>query len=251
MHLLFVDESGTPPKPGKINPRYFVVGAIIIPENLWHRLKDALFGMKVRRKIRGELKWRYFAPDNDDARNPMRLLAQPERDQIREEVYRIITNERGVKTMAAVCSAAAAYKMRSITDQEGLYHLTYKTITERFQYYLQDLTRESGGTVRGIVVADHRGGGDDKRLREHHQKLLYSSGQHVSKYENLTESLFLQKSEMSIGIQLADMVAGAVWRKFERGDDRWYEMIAKTLSNRPTGLVDGYGIIKVPKVGWI
>jgi len=77
MHLLFVDVSGTPPKPGKINPRYFVVGAIIIPENLWHRLKDALFGMKVRLKIRGELKWRYFAPGNDDARNPMRLLAQP------------------------------------------------------------------------------------------------------------------------------------------------------------------------------
>ena len=153
--------------------------------------------------------------------------------------------------MAAVCSAVAAYKMPSVTSQEGLYHLTYKTITERFQYHLQDLSTMQGETVRGMVVADHRGGGDDKRLRQHHQKLLYSSGQYVSEYKNLTESLFLQKSEMSIGIQLADMVAGAVWRKFERGDDRWYKLVEPTLRRSRTGNVNGYGIIKVPREGWV
>ena len=139
MHLLFADESGTPPKPGKAAPRYFVAGAIIIPEHLWHRLRDALFGMKIRRKIRGEFKWRYFAPDNDDAKNPMRHLDAKERDAIRAEIYSIICAEKGIRTMAAVRSAAAAYKMPSVVDQEGIYHLTYKTITERFQYCLQDL----------------------------------------------------------------------------------------------------------------
>ena len=72
----------------------------------------------------------------------------------------------------------------------------------------------------------------------------------MSEYKNLTESLFLQKSEMSIGIQLADMVAGAVWRKFERGDDRWYKLVEPTLRRSRTGNVNGYGIIKVPREGW-
>ena len=205
--------------------------------------------MKVRDKIRGEFKWRYFAPDNDDARNPMRYLAAEERDTIRAEIYSIICAEKGIRTMAAVCSAAAAYKMQSVADQEGIYHLTYKTITERFQYYLQDLSHELGEAVRGVVVADHRSGGDDKKLREHHQKLLYSSGRYISKYANLTESLFLQKSEMSIGIQMADMIAGAVWRMFERGDDRWYKLMESSLRKGPGGQVAGYGIIKVPKAG--
>ena len=81
--------------------------------------------------------------------------------------------------------------------------------------------------------------------------MLYSSGRHISKYANLTESLFLQKSEMSIGIQMADMIAGAVWRMFERGDDRWYKLMESSLRQGPGGQVAGYGIIKVPKAGWI
>ena len=56
---------------------------------------------------------------------------------------------------------------------------------------------------------------------------------------------------MSIGIQLADMVAGAVWRKFERGDDRWYKLVEPTLRRSRTGNVNGYGIIKVPREGWV
>jgi hypothetical protein len=41
-----------------------------------------MLGLKVRRQIRGELKWRYFAPANNDARNPMRNLDQATRDAI-------------------------------------------------------------------------------------------------------------------------------------------------------------------------
>lgn len=251
MHLLFADESGTPPKPGIASARYFVVGAVIVPEAIWHRLRDALLGMKVRRKIRGELKWRYFAPGNSDPANPMRHLDLDTRDSIRTEVYQIIAGESSLRTMAAVCSATAAYKLASVQDQEGVYHLTYKTITERFQYYLQDISKTSGQTQRGIVVADHRGGGDDKRLQRLHNKLLYASGSNISTYSNLVESLFLQQSHMSVGIQLADMVAGAVWRHYERADSRWFSLIQPTLRTDPRGNIAGYGIIKVPKIGWV
>jgi hypothetical protein len=79
MHILFVDEAGTPPKPGQQYPRYFVVGGIIVPENVWHRIRDAMLGLKIRRRIRGEFKWRYFSPDNDDQKNPMRKLDQTRR----------------------------------------------------------------------------------------------------------------------------------------------------------------------------
>lgn len=251
MHLLFADESGTPPKPGVTSPKYFVVGAVIVPEAIWHRLRDALLGMKIRRKIRGELKWRYFAPGNTDPANPMRHLDQVTRDSIRTEVYQIIAAESTLKTMAAVCSPSAAYRLPSVTDQEGLYHLTYKTITERFQYFLQDISKASGQAQRGIVIADHRGGADDKRLQRLHNKLLYASGTNISTYSNLVESLFLQQSHMSVGIQLADMVAGAVWRQYERADGRWFNLIQPTLRTNAQGNITGYGIIKVPKAGWV
>jgi len=250
MHLLFVDESGTPPSRGHAEPRYFVVGGVIVPEGAWHRLRDALLGLKIRLKIRGEFKWRYFAPSNDQAENPMRKLDHAARDGIRNEIYRIICTERSVKSIAAVCSIATAYEMASVKTPDEIYMLTYKAITERMQYFLQDLSRETGRKEFGLVVCDHRGKQDDKLLRAYHQKLLYSSAEFVSIYGNLVESMFLQPSNLSIGIQLADMIAGGVWRKFERNDDRSYSMLEPSLRRSRNGNVDGFGIIKVPKKGW-
>ena len=206
-----------------------------MPERVWHRLRDALLGMKIRRKIRGELKWRFFAPNNDDSRNPMKDMSQDERDTIRAEIYSIMTKEKAVKTLAAVCSIQAAYRMPSVTDQQGIYNLSYKTITERFQYYLQDQSRASGSATLGLIICDHRGKGDDKRLQAHHQMLVHSTAAFTSRYENLVESVLLQPSNLSIGIQFADLVAGAVWRKCERGDDRWYAMIRESLRRGPAG----------------
>lgn len=250
MHILFIDESGTPPKPSDADPPYFVIGGIIIPEHRWHGIRDAMLGLKGRLRIRGELKWRYFAPGNDEVRNPMRRLGFDDRNKIRTELYQIIQGSRDVKTMAAICSAPAAYSIGSVNEQNDLYQLTYKTLSERFQYYLQDESRHSGNRQLGIIVADHRGAQDDKRLRSHHQRLLHSGAEFVSRYDNLIEGLFVEPSNLSIGIQLADMVSGAVWRRFQKQDANWYTMLEGSLRRSPSGSVDGYGIIKVPKSGW-
>jgi hypothetical protein len=67
---------------------------------------------------------------------------------------------------------------------------------------------------------------------------------------SLVESLFFQPSETSVGVQLADMVAGAVWRKFEKGDDFWYQHLEPAIRKSEDGRVEGYGIIKFPKGTW-
>lgn len=250
MHILFMDESGTPPKSGAAEPRYFVVAGVIVPETAWHRLRDGLMGLKIRHRVRGELKWRYFSPANDDSRNPMRSIAQAERDEIRSDVYKLIAGIRTIKTLACVVSTAAAYDMSSVNDQQDIYHLGYKGITERFQYFLQDISRELGNKEHGIIVADHRGSNDDKLLRQVHHKLLYSKNQFISNYRNLIEGLFLEPSNLSVGIQVADLVAGAVWRKFERGDDTWFKRLEGTFRASAAGVVDGFGLVKSPKGGW-
>lgn len=251
MHILFVDESGTPPPPAKIgSAKYFVLAGIIIPEVFWHRVRDRVLGLKLRLQIRGEIKWRYFSPTNEDIRNPLRHLPQEERNSVRKNLYKIICGEPSIKTLACVCSVASAYEQKNIESSDDIYHLAYKVITERFQYYLQDLSRIAGRKEFGIVVGDHRARKEDKLLRLHHNRLLYSQANHTSNYENLIESLFLQPSHLSIGIQLADLVAGAVWRKFEREDDQWYVLMESSLRRSSLGEVDGFGLIKSPKKTW-
>jgi hypothetical protein len=248
MHLLFVDESGTPPKPGRTDQdRYFVIGGVIVPEGSWHRTKDKLLGLKARWKLRGELKWRYFAPGNEDARNPMRGLPSEQRNSIRSELFKVISGDGTLVCLACVADAQAAYSYAGVNNQDDLYNGTYKPITERFQYYLQDLSKRVGRKELGIVVADHRGAQDDKRLRQHHERLLHSSSEFTSKYKNLVEGLFVQPSNLSVGIQLADLVAGAVWRHAQKGDSQWFDLIRDSFRRSNAGLVDGYGLVRFPK----
>ena len=206
--------------------------------------------MKVRRQLVGELKWRYFAVANDDDANPMRRLNQEQRNEIRAEIYEIICSVKSIKAMACVACIEAAFKMPSCTCSDELYHYTYKPLSERFQYYLQDLTRTVGRTETGIIIADHRGTKADNRFRIAHERLLRRRGDYCSAYPNLIESLFFQPSDLSLGVQLADMIAGAVWRKFEKDDDFFYRQIEPAIRKGPRGTVDGYGIIKFPKSTW-
>ena len=129
--------------------------------------------------------------------------------------------------------------------------MAYKPLTERFQYYLQDLSRASGATFNGILVCDHRNPRQDKLLRNFHQGLLKSNGRAVSKYSNLIETLFLAPSHQSIGLQYSDLVVGAILRFFEKGDEKWYSEIHKSIRRHPySGKIDGYGLVKIPSEGW-
>ena len=202
MQMFFIDESGTPPQRVPCRDRYFVIGGLVIPDGVWHKLHDLMHGMKVRRQLVGELKWRYFAVANDDDANPMRRLNQEQRNEIRAEIYEIICSVKSIKAMACVACIEAAFKMPSCTCSDELYHYTYKPLSERFQYYLQDLTRTVGRTETGIIIADHRGTKADNRFRIAHERLLRRRGDYCSAYPNLIQSLFFQPSDLSLGVQL-------------------------------------------------
>lgn len=194
MHLCFVDESGTPAKPGATSQRYFVIGGLIIPEERWHGITKKLQGLKTRSAYHGELKWRYFAPSNADPANPMGSWTQDKRNQFREDVFGIITSDKSVRIVAGVCDAPLAYTLGNVNAQDDIYFRTYKVVTERFQYFLQDVSRNSGRSTLGMVVADHRGRGDDQKLRQQHQRLIDEEGALSSNYNNLVEGLFFAPS---------------------------------------------------------
>lgn len=250
MQMFFMDESGTAPAKPRKDQRYFVIGGIVIPSDVWHEIADEMTNIKKNRRIRGELKWRYFSPNNDDTTNPLRGRPPVERDAFRAEMFSLISSRASVRVICTVTSIDAAFEAPSVNNADDVYHLTYKTTTERFQYYLQDLSKSIGRKENGIIVCDHRGPRDDTRLRLQHQKLLFSSGEYISKYKNLIEGLFIAPSHMSVGIQLADLVAGAVWRYYEKGDEKWFSKIEPSLRRGPNGQIDGFGIIKTPKRNW-
>lgn len=250
MHLLFVDESGTPPKPNVQTISYFVIAGLVIPEDRWVGMSNKLDGLKRASGYYGEVKWRFFAPQNNDVGNPMQGWNQEKRNIFRDGVFSIITETKSCKIIACSSEAPTAYGLGNVNSQDDLYFKTYKPITERFQYLLQDITRTSGRDTYGLIVADHRGRGDDDSMRHRHERLVRESGQYTSQYGNFIESLFFAPSHLSIGIQLVDMVAGAIWRAQSQNDNTWFDKLRPSFRCSPTGQIDGYGIARFPKAGW-
>ncbi|MDA3857286.1 MAG: DUF3800 domain-containing protein, partial [Roseovarius sp.] len=233
-------ESGTPPpKPNPSRP-YFTLGAVIIDADKWKQCHAAVHGYKVRNKIFGEVKWRYFAPHNTDKSNPMNGFDAGIRKKLSLDFSNII-GKLPIEIIACVTDIESAFAYETVNGSHDLYHFAYKPISERFQYCLQD------AKDIGIVIADHRGRSDDKMFRTHHSTLTKSQSTNRSGYDRFIEGLFLQDSEHSTGIQLADYVTGAIHRAYSTGDGEHAACFKAKMRGAAEGRVMGRGMDQHPK----
>jgi len=253
MHFCFIDESGTPPKKDskKAQP-YFVIAGVVMHESQWHAIATEVRQLcaKPQYSITGEIKWRYFGSHNDEPGNSVIHLDQAARDAFRREFFNIITKRKSVKIIACVASAAAAYETKYVKNEEDLYHYTYKPVSERFQYHLQELSRLVGDRQLGLMVADHRGRKQDDDFRADHLDLVQRESRYVSTYGNFVECVFLTPSHMSIGVQFADMVAGAIGRAANLKDKTFFDVIKPSFRASPLGKYEGFGLVKFPAKTW-
>lgn len=250
MYLLYIDESGEIPQEDKGPGRFFVIAGVIVAEGAWRALTQELAALKKQMRIEGEIKWKFFGTGNNSQKNNIRHLDIKQKDVLRSKMYEIITSRKSCTLLACVTSTHAAYGMRSIKDSDDIYNLTYKAITERFQYFLQERERNVGSAQLGMIIADHRQSGNDQRLRAKHHDLMSGVLPHFSEYSNLVETIFFTPSELNPGIQFADMVAGAVHRAYQYKDKRWLNMIKKSFRQDRDGNIEGFGLVRMPKKGW-
>lgn len=246
MQILFLDESGTIVAENKQHSKYFAIGGVIIPEDYWHDIYKKLKEIKKIYKINSEIKWRFFSPHNNDDNNGLKHLSFEDKNKVRNKLYEIISSYKSVKIVSVITDIEMAYQLPYIKDKDDLYWYSYKQVIERFQYHLQDLSRETGTTFNGLVIIDNRLSCDDNRLRNLHHNLLVAERDNYSNFNNLVEGLFIAPSHLSVGIQLADIVAGAIYRKYEKKDDVFFDKIKTSIRNK-NGVVEGYGIVKFPK----
>ncbi|MEZ5814617.1 MAG: DUF3800 domain-containing protein [Alphaproteobacteria bacterium] len=249
MQIFFIDESGTLPPPDKVdNAPTFALGGLVIPEDLWHEIDKELARLKAQYSVVGEIKWRFFAPTRPEHKTtPLSHLSAQEKENLRNALYEIISKYKSVRIISAVVDVRKAYALSYVNTVQDLYWYAYKQMTERFQYYLQDLSRTVGSKINGIIICDHRQPQDDQQLRILHHRLLTGSKNSFSTYENLIEGVFIAPSDLSVGIQLADMVGGAIFRKYARNDERYFQKIESSFRRSATGRLEGYGLVRWPK----
>jgi hypothetical protein len=247
MQILFADDSRPPPDAPKRDHKYFVLAGLAVPELNWHSLSRVLLNIKKRDDIKGEIKWRYFSPSNRDASNPIRDFPMGRRDRIRADIYKSLLTRSHICTLAVVVSIDDAYDLPYVKNGEDIYFYAYKILTERFQYRIQDVNRKYNINRHGIVVCDARDSAKDMTIRHLHDRLVTDNSRFSSDYKNLIEGLFIAPSHLSVGIQYADMIAGATYHYFSQGHRRWFDTIKPTFRCNDTGKIEGYGVSFFPQ----
>ncbi len=236
MHLFFVDESGSATPQDKYHSKNFVIGGVIIPEKHWHEIDKKLQDIKQEYQITSEIKWRYFAPHNKDNENGMKHLTFEQRNEVRLKLYDIITSYKSAKIISAIIDIDEAYKQKVVSNKDDLYCLGYYKVLDCFQEYLEDLSKNTGEKFNGMIIIDNRISCEDNRLRNYHYMVLNIDKKLNLVNNHLIEGLFIAPSHLSTGIQFADLIAGAIFRKYEKDDCTYYNKIENSIIS-PNGII--------------
>lgn len=148
------------------------------------------------------------------------------------------------------------HKRRYQTWRFDPYHYCLAVLVERYVMWLRRRK------VKGDVMAESRGGKEDRRLKKSY-KDLYDQGSEMMRAEQFAESLTscqlkvkLKQNNIS-GLQLADLIAHPIYKAMvtERNGQgaprtfgaRIYEIIEEQKFDRsPTGRIDGWGMKWLP-----
>lgn len=225
MYLLYADESGS---TRDINQQYFVLAGFCVFERQGYWIAKELDNIAARFNpadpstvelhgnpmVGGKGVWRHF-PKDDRAK------------AIEDALQIFLASHPSNRLFASVIRKA-------VVSPEDPVEVAFEQLSSRFDYYLKRLHR-TGDTHRGIIIFD-------KSTYETTIQSLATDfrtvGHRWGIIRNFSEVPLFLDSKASRMIQLADIIAYAIFRHFERGDSRYYSIIEDRFDSEG-GIVHG------------
>lgn len=215
MHLLYLDESGTAGDP---KHEHFVLAGVAAFERTTHWVEQQL----------NEVAKQFDANDPQAIElhgSPMRggrgawhrHKLQTRIDAIREalKVGASDYHRKGVVLFGAVIRKAALPGVDPVEE-------AFTQLSNRFDLFLRRLYLKHNDRQRGIIVFDKSG--TEERIQQLARTFKYA-GHEWGKSKNYAEVPVFLDSRASRLIQLADLVAYALFRHFEHADSTFYDVI--------------------------
>ena len=226
MYLLYLDGSGSVRNP---NERHFVLAGIAVFERqIYHLISSvdsfiASLGFGDPRSV--ELHASVMA---NGRRSPWKGTVRQERLQIIEHGLRTLSDaHRSVRAFAVVVDKRAY--------QGDPVEYAFEEICNRFDLFLSRLYRNEGDQQRGLVVMD------ESHYEQTLQGLAWQfreKGTRWGNLRNMAEVPLFVDSTASRLIQIADLLAWAVWRRYEQHDTRYFDLVVRRF-DREGGVLHG------------
>jgi hypothetical protein len=222
MHLLYLDESGSVADP---NQRYFVLGGVAVFERTTHWVEQQLNEVAKR-----------FAPED-----PYRVELHGSPMRSGREGWKTFPLEDRLRAIRDALGAACAYhrngsvrffgaviKKSSMAGQADPVQHAFEQLSNRFDLFLQRLYRKHNDPQRGIMLFDKSS--TEQRIQNLAREFKYA-GHAWGRTKNYAEVPVFLDSKASRLIQLADLVAFALFRFHEHNDNTYYDVIKHCFDN--------------------
>jgi hypothetical protein len=218
MHLLYADESGSVTDP---NQAFFILAGLSVFERSGHWIEQELNTIARR-----------FSPIDpymlEFHGSPMRSGFEGwERHSFSDRIQAMHDaldtcvcqrSPRDVRLFAAVVRKAA------VAGQDPA-EIAFEQLCSRFDHYLaRRYHANPNDPQRGMIIFDKTSERTEKRIQTLARDFKYE-GHTWGRTRNYAEAPVFMDSRASRLIQLADLVAYAIFRKFERGDETLFSKI--------------------------
>jgi hypothetical protein len=234
MHLIYLDDSGSAPNK---NEEFFVLAGLSVFGRQGYWLSKAVDEIL---KSMFPVDWAFVelhASPILSGNKRWRSVPKSERLQLLTAVLTLLVQapRRSVRLFGAAVS-------KSRCEEQDPVLLAYEQVVSRFDQFLGRL-HKNGETQRGIVIFDKSSSEADlQRITA-----TYSdSGHRWGVLRNIVEVPLFLDSRASRLVQLADVVAFAMYRHFEKGDSRLFDIIEPSF-DRDGGVRHGLFVNGPPR----
>lgn len=220
MHLLYADESGTIADPSQ---RFFVLAGIAVPEKVPHWIEQDL----------NQIAQRFDANEPHSVElhgSPMRSGNGRWRGHQRANREKAIVDALtiGVRDRSPHHARlfAAVLEKQNFAGQD-VAQVAFEQLSSRFDQFLRRL-HQKGDTQRGLILFDKCS--TERRIQTLAREFKYA-GHSFGVTRNYAEVPVFIDSHASRLIQLADLVAYAIFRNFEYDDRTYFQHIERCFDS--------------------
>lgn len=214
MHLLYIDESGTTKlkkdpslaSADNGNSKYFVMAGVLINTRNLEKIEIELL----------KLKNEYLKDPFQELKTTLKgrdMKSDKQRSDFIREIYELISNSE-LFCFGAQLNKYELTKTDVVKSKDDIYQLAFEHLLGSVNDFI---TMEAIDKSITVMIDNVDRTHNKKIYREYKNALDRKQGKLKSfSKRNFSPSINFVESEFTLGVQLADFVAGAMWRSIEK-----------------------------------
>lgn len=233
MHLLYVDESGSPSDPEQ---NFFVLSGVSLFERQTHWVETSLNEIVARFSPEDPYALELHGSPMRSGKSEWKHFQKEDRIQAIKDCLSIIAKSQGkIRLFAAVIE-------RGSTGGDDPIEYCFEQVASRFDKFLRRL-HVQGNSQRGIAIFDKS---STEKSIQNLARTFKHDGHSFGKITNFSEVPLFLDSKASRLIQLADLVAFSIYRHHQAGDSQFYDII-KNCFDSYAGTIHGLHVRRALK----